>query len=217
MLFSEDLCRSLCNSRANRDLKNGYKTGIVKIRAFCGQKFQNQIFHSAVRLWHSVLCINGSLFPPFHLDPSHYSLPSRQRIPRCVWRGLWPSKTLQLNYGCDIQPTSGHKRHTVAAGEAAGQTRRRCGEKKKKKKNETKRRERNDGSRRSRAPGLISTLEDSVVWQADWQTRGRKLENVEGMWMKECIYHFVLGQLATLTEFSYTVEHQRLLTQRPSQ
>lgn len=34
------------------------------------------------------------------------------------------------------------------------------------------------------------------------QTKGKKLGNVEGMWMKECIYRFVLGQIATLTEFS---------------
>lgn len=102
-------------------------------------------------------------------------------------------------------------RPRVRQGEDVGRKR------KKKKPRETKRRERNDGSRRSRAPGLVSTLEDSVVSQADWQTRGRKLGNVEGMWMKECIYRFVLGQLATLTEFSYSVEHQRLLAQRPSQ
>lgn len=38
----------LCLS-VNRDLKSGYNMRIVKIRAFCGQKFKNQIFHGAVK------------------------------------------------------------------------------------------------------------------------------------------------------------------------
>lgn len=193
------LRRSLCNSCSNGDLKSGYNAGIVKIRAFCGQKFQNQIFHFDIPSFASMdLCF-------LHFISIH---------PIILFLSfVWPmhsSMVVKNPPTHDIQPTSGHKRLTVAAGEAAGQTRRRRGGEKKRR--ETKRSERNDGSRQLRATGRVSALEDSVVSQADWQTRGRKLGNVEGMWMKECIYRFVLGQLATRTEFSYSAEPPRTRT-----
>lgn len=80
----------------------------------------------------------------------------------------------------------------------------------KKKTRETKTREQKDASRRLQVPGGVSAFEDSVVSQAD---KGKKIGNVEGMRMKGCIYRFVLGQLATLTEFSHSVKHMCHLAQ----
>lgn len=81
------------------------------------------------------------------------------------------------------------------------------------KKNEGDEEEERTERRESSVARLVSALEDSVVSEADWQTRGRELGNVEGMWMKECIYRFVLGQLATWTEFSSSAEPLCLLAQ----
>lgn len=109
-------------------------------------------------------------------------------------RGLWRSKTLQLNYGRDIQPTSGHKRHTVAAGEAA---RVRQGEdwEGKKINSEGDAEERTERQESPFASSQACSRHSRTVWphRQTGRRRGRELGNVEGMWMKECIYRFCPG------------------------
>lgn len=68
---------------------------------------------------------------------------------------------------------------------------------------------------RETRPGLVSPFEDSVASQADWQTGwGRKLGNVEGMWMKECIYRFCPGGARSQRQRNFPILSPRT---RPSQ
>lgn len=167
--------------------------GIVKIRAFCGQKFKNPIFYGAFK--------DFSIQSTASMDLCFLNLILiRSIILFLSSDGATHSSTVLAGASAVKNPPTQqwpwHSTHIWTQTPHGGRQRgdgshkEKMGRKKTKRDSEdTKKKIGTTGS--SSCP--VSALEDSVVSQADWQTAGRKLGNVEGMWMKECIYRFCPG------------------------